>query len=111
MHYHSTTGYQSVCCISQPINSFCLNFSDSIYLEVVSNDMNSGLHSFKVDTSAIHGKFIGDSWFGGCSWTTDERYFAYVAMTKQADKTTYFSSGIINVAHSIYAIMHPICSC
>jgi len=66
------------------------------YLEIVSNDVNAGLQSFKIDTSAIHGKFIGDTWFGGCSWTTDERYFAYVAMTKQAEINSYFTSGKID---------------
>jgi hypothetical protein len=25
----------------------------------------------------FHGNFVGDSWFGGVSWSTDERYGVY----------------------------------
>jgi len=38
--------------------------------------------NYKVDLSSYHGKIIGDSWFGGCSWSFDEKYFVYVAQSK-----------------------------
>lgn len=30
--------------------------------------------SHYLDVSDYHGKFVGDSWFGGISWSQDERY-------------------------------------
>lgn len=38
----------------------------------------------------LHGKFVGDSWFGGISWSSCERYVAYVANRKREKQTTYF---------------------
>ena len=34
----------------------------------------NGKQSHYLDLSEIHGKFISDSWFGGVSWSSDERY-------------------------------------
>lgn len=31
-------------------------------------------NSHYLDVSDYHGKFVGDSWFGGVSWSHDERY-------------------------------------
>lgn len=33
----------------------------------------------KYDLSGTHGKLMGDSWFGGVSWSQDEKYIVYVA--------------------------------
>lgn len=41
----------------------------------------------KIDLSAIHGAIIGDTWFGGTSWSHDEKFVAYVAKMK-VTKTT-----------------------
>eukprot|EP01038_Epipyxis_sp_PR26KG_P010072 gene10072-13535_t len=61
-------------------------------IEIVSND-NNQQKSFRVDTSSYHGKFVGDTWFGGVSWSSDGRYVAYVAEVKDSiKKSTYFSS-------------------
>lgn len=46
------------------------------FIEII--DQQSG--SSRIDTSTYHGRIIGDSWFGGgCSWSSDERFVAYVA--------------------------------
>lgn len=39
--------------------------------------------SFKIDLTSMHGKVVGDTWLGGCSWSSDERYFTYVAREKE----------------------------
>mmetsp|Transcript_22863 Transcript_22863/g.45974 ORF Transcript_22863/g.45974 Transcript_22863/m.45974 type:complete len:804 (-) Transcript_22863:172-2583(-) len=52
----------------------------------------SGFDSFRIDASNVHGAFMGDSWFGGCSWSKDERFFTYVAMIKAEKPQTYFGS-------------------
>jgi hypothetical protein len=64
-------------------------------LEVGCND-EDGLRNIRLDTTSLHGKFIADSWFGGLSWSTDERFLAYVAMKKEKDveKSTYFASEV-----------------
>ncbi len=58
------------------------------YLEVQGDDVES----FRLDVSAVHGSFIGDTWFGGTSWSSDERYFVYVAKLKDEKKVSYFTS-------------------
>ena len=45
-----------------------------IFVDIESN----GLH-MRVDASGVHGNVVADTWFGGCSWSVDERYFCYVA--------------------------------
>jgi acylaminoacyl-peptidase len=45
------------------------------FIEII--DKEDG--SYRIDTSTIHGKIVGDSWFGGCSWSSDEKYLIYVA--------------------------------
>lgn len=50
-----------------------------------------GITGFRVDASKVHGKFVGDGWFGGCSWSPDERYVAYVASIKEEKRLSYFS--------------------
>ena len=42
--------------------------------------------SHYLDVSDIHGKFVGDTWFGGLTWSSDERYVAYVAHKKVSTK-------------------------
>jgi acylaminoacyl-peptidase len=53
------------------------------FIEIVDNEF--GL--FRVDTSTIHGKIVGDSWFGGCSWSSDENFIAYIAQIHDPKKT------------------------
>lgn len=47
---------------------------NKIFIDIESNRMN-----MRIEVSGIHGKVAADSWFGGCSWSHDERYFCYVA--------------------------------
>jgi len=56
-------------------------------------EVNSPDRVFKIDTTDLHGKFVGDNWFGGASWSSDERYVCYVAQPKQAKKVTSFEDG------------------
>jgi hypothetical protein len=35
--------------------------------------------SFTLDVSTLHANFVADTWFGGISWSSDERYVIYVA--------------------------------
>ena len=44
--------------------------------------------SHYLDVSDIHGKFVGDTWFGGLTWSSDERYVAYVAHKKASATKT-----------------------
>ena len=64
------------------------------YIEVAGQlDEDSFMYSgesFRIDVAAVHGKIIGDSWFGGISWSPDERFVAYVAVNKEDKKTTFF---------------------
>ena len=46
--------------------------------------------SFKVDASGIHGKVVGDNNLGGWSWSSDEKYFVYVAMEKTEEVKSSF---------------------
>jgi len=48
--------------------------------------------SFRVDASNVHGGFLGDTWFGGSSWSADERFVAYVANIKAEKPQTFFTS-------------------
>jgi acylaminoacyl-peptidase len=48
--------------------------------------------SFILDVSNLHGNFVTDSWFGGYSWSKDERFVIYVAQKmkpKQAPTTAF----------------------
>lgn len=53
-------------------------------------EVNSPDRVFKIDITDIHGKFVSDSFLGGVSWSSDERYVCYVAQAKQAKKSTSF---------------------
>jgi hypothetical protein len=53
-------------------------------------EINSPDRVFKIDVTDLHGKFIGDSFLGGVSWSSDERYVCYVAQAKPAKKSTSF---------------------
>ena len=64
------------------------NKEESALVEV--NSMLSS--SFNVDASKHHGKVIGDAWFGGTSWSSDERYFAYVSSPKKEKPRTLFDT-------------------
>jgi len=62
----------------------------------VDNDPVLHAHStppIMLSAKTIHGKFIGDTWLGGISWSSCERYVAYVANAKQSDAKTYFDDG------------------
>jgi acylaminoacyl-peptidase len=48
--------------------------------------------SYRIDVTNLHGTFMGDSWFGGSSWSADDRYFAYVAVAKVEKPQTFFGS-------------------
>eukprot|EP01041_Mallomonas_annulata_P010128 gene10128-21122_t len=60
-------------------------------LEFAGTEDNIG---YRIDCSKIHGKIVGDSWFGGVSWTSDERFVAYVAYKKSPKRGTYFNEEI-----------------
>ena len=62
---------------------------ESSILEVSGSGSNDV--TYKIDMSKVHGKVIGDAWFGGCSWTGDEKFVAYVACTKESKKVSYFA--------------------
>ena len=51
-------------------------------------ELNTLSYDIKIDASNYHGKVLGDTWFGGVSWSYDERYVAYVARTKEPTKPT-----------------------
>ena len=40
--------------------------------------------SHYLDVSDYHGKFVGDSWFGGVSWSQDERYSSTIAFLMES---------------------------
>jgi acylaminoacyl-peptidase len=42
----------------------------------------------RIESSSIHGAPIGDSWFGGVSWSTDENYFTFIAKSKDPETVT-----------------------
>jgi acylaminoacyl-peptidase len=48
--------------------------------------------SYRIDAFNVHGAFMGDTWFGGCSWSADERFVAYIAVAKVEKPQTYFGS-------------------
>eukprot|EP01041_Mallomonas_annulata_P013860 gene13860-29499_t len=64
---------------------------DISILEFAGTEDNIG---YRIDCSKIHGKLVGDSWFGGVSWTSDERFVAYVAFKKLPKRGTYFNEEI-----------------
>lgn len=64
---------------------------EKVVVEVIS-DVHG---SYRLDASNVHGPVMGDSWFGGCSWTADERFFAYVAQVKTDKPQTYYGSQTI----------------
>lgn len=50
-----------------------------------------------IDVTEIHGKVMGDAWFGksGCNhFSNDEKYFVYVAVPKAEKVTSYFDSSV-----------------
>lgn len=58
-------------------------------VEIVHHLPSSGnFGSVKLDLSTYHGTIVGDAWFGGVSWSSDELYVAYVAKLKAVKKTT-----------------------
>ena len=59
-------------------------------------ELNTLSYDIKIDASSYHGKVLGDTWFGGVSWSYDERYVAYVARNKEPTKpTTTFETNAI----------------
>ena len=54
--------------------------------------ISASSHSLKIDVSEKHGKILGDSWFGGVTFSHDERFIAYVALPKSAKVTTSFDA-------------------
>lgn len=63
-------------------------------IDVSLNKLNdvSGSRRLRLDVSKVHGDVIADSWFGGQSWSSDERYFVYVAKEKESNKLSRFTS-------------------
>lgn len=43
---------------------------------------DSGLLFDQIPTAGVHGNIVGDSWFGGFSWSSDESKVVYVARKK-----------------------------
>jgi hypothetical protein len=73
-----------------------ISSSGSIFSVIASKDdkpmieFNGLTYSLQVDASNVHGKVLGDSWFGGVSWSFDNRYVAYVAMRKEEPQKSTF---------------------
>ena len=55
---------------------------------ILVNHANAAAAPLYLDVSELHGKFVGDTWFGGLSWSSDERYVAYVAHKKPPSQRT-----------------------
>mmetsp|Transcript_38380 Transcript_38380/g.39056 ORF Transcript_38380/g.39056 Transcript_38380/m.39056 type:complete len:297 (+) Transcript_38380:39-929(+) len=68
-----------------------LGKDDAPILEYSGSENKAG---YRIDASKVHGKIIGDSWFGGCSWSSDERFVAYVASKRGEKKATYFNEEV-----------------
>lgn len=71
--------------------SICIKAIEKRSIIEFSNNLTS--ESFRIDASSIHGDVIGDSWFAGASWSSDERYFAYVAKENVDKKEKYENFG------------------
>lgn len=61
-------------------------------VEVVHHAGSACFGNIKIDLSSAHGPIIGDTWFGGVSWSADEVFVAYVAKVKVGKKTTAVES-------------------
>jgi hypothetical protein len=58
-----------------PSGNFTLSLSQSGKTnEIPMISLNGDDVSHYLDVADFHGNFVGDSWFGGVSWSTDERY-------------------------------------
>lgn len=53
-------------------------------------EINSPSVSLKIDAFDHHGKVQGDTWFGGITWSFDERLVVYVSLSKDGKPETYF---------------------
>lgn len=71
--------------------AFTTGEGKSNYIEVVASE-----NVIKIDAGDLHGKVIGDSWFGSVSWSFDERYVTYVAQPKAVKKTSSFEEDVSN---------------
>jgi acylaminoacyl-peptidase len=86
-----------VCSDLSPSGARTVSFYNTFYGAAVKEDkpiievITNNSETFRIDASEHHGKVIGDAWFGGCSWSSDELFVTYVAETKQEKKTTFFS--------------------
>ena len=59
-----------------------------IFIDITSSKDRS---EYRVEVSTVHGSVMGDTWFGGCSWSHDEKYFVYTAqplLVKQTPAST-----------------------
>ena len=56
--------------------------------------------SHYLDVSDMHGKFVGDTWFGGLTWSSDEKYVAYVAHKKTSATKTKDTSSLFEYRSS-----------
>lgn len=66
------------------------NDEKSITIDI-SNKTNNIMSNTRLNVKHVHGKVIGDNWFGGCSWSADEKYFCYMAQPiNSKDKSSYF---------------------
>jgi acylaminoacyl-peptidase len=61
---------------------------DKPLIEIHNNEDNN--QNMIIDSSEVHGKFVGDSWFGGVSWSSDETYVTYVANIKEKKTISHF---------------------
>lgn len=68
------------------------------YVEINHACPHIGIYRF--DLTQYHDKIIGDTWFGGCSWSEDEETFVYVAQINKdtiKDKKTKRSTFIDSI--------------
>jgi acylaminoacyl-peptidase len=77
----------SIAAINMPLSASDKTNYDASYLEI-----NSGEGILRLDTSSVHGKVVGGSWFGGQSFSSDGRVFVYVAQPLKSKKVFLLDS-------------------
>lgn len=80
----SKSGKTSVAFFNNGISTAGTKKENGSFIEIVDEETGSA----RIETTSLHGKVIGDSWFGGLSWSTDERYVIYVAQSFSVAKKT-----------------------
>ena len=79
----SRSGRVSVSFYNAGVGTAGVKKDQGSFIEVI--DQEDGL--FRLDTSNVHGKIVSDTWFGGCSWSANETFVAYVAQLTTPTKT------------------------